>query len=764
MMLERSRITVLADVLFFSSEQSSEKESIHCRCSRAFVIDRELYRSDNRLLNGGTVQEDDDAEEEEHEEEKEEFEEDLDEEAQLMRRMGLPVAFSGSSEKKTVKKLNRNPAPFCASASTEEEDLEDDEEEQSEHVKEESGEADTREEDWQKYWAQQGETLLWSHWFEKNPQSCPATEDPQTVNAPWNDPETKAAWDQHFQETYCYYREQFWFWSAQGWTTDCNRTDTNAENPSGHSEEGEGSVVALADEFGHRCVLETSGNSNVEDQSRCVDVAGVDGSTEPCDGGSDNKNPSTCPRLSTEQRTGSVKTTESLNKRSSSRKKPSAEEEEDDEPPEPNSSVRLKRSHELDSEENPQPMSEEAWNKLGLKRSPNPIFDSVLSVKGAQKQQKKKRPNKRMNKHIRFSETGEDSEKRENSCTLEKVKNFLWKIQKDMTFCDSEEVGEGSVPFSDETPKTETVEERDKSRDNTRVMETLSCSDSNGTELFSSAAVDLSEEEEENPHGRSLPCLETPDFLLPEDSEERLPKPQKKKRRKQRKKQPMPEEVAAEPDLAKYWAQRHRLFSRFDEGIRLDREGWFSVTPERIAEHTAVRVDHSFPGSHLIVDAFCGVGGNAIQFALTGKRVLGVDIDPVRLNLARHNAEVYGVADRIEFVQGDFLQLAPRLQGDVVFLSPPWGGPDYLTSEVFNIETMMEPNGFKTFQMAKLISDNIVYFLPRNADMDQIASLAGPGGQVEVEQNFLNNKLKTITAYFGNLIKSGSSDEDSKQN
>ncbi|KAF5908958.1 tyrosine-protein kinase Lyn-like isoform X1, partial [Clarias magur] len=51
-----------------------------------------------------------------------------------------------------------------------------------------------------------------------------------------------------------------------------------------------------------------------------------------------------------------------------------------------------------------------------------------------------------------------------------------------------------------------------------------------------------------------------------------------------------------------------------------------------------------------------------------------------------------------------------------------------------------------------MISENIVYFLPRNADMEQIASLAGPGGKVEVEQNFLNNKLKTITAYFGNLI------------
>lgn len=48
-------------------------------------------------------------------------------------------------------------------------------------------------------------------------------------------------------------------------------------------------------------------------------------------------------------------------------------------------------------------------------------------------------------------------------------------------------------------------------------------------------------------------------------------------------------------------------------------EGWFSVTPEKIAEHIALRVKDSF-STELIIDAFCGVGGNAIQFALTDKR------------------------------------------------------------------------------------------------------------------------------------------------
>lgn len=73
---------------------------------------------------------------------------------------------------------------------------------------------------------------------------------------------------------------------------------------------------------------------------------------------------------------------------------------------------------------------------------------------------------------------------------------------------------------------------------------------------------------------------------------------------------------------------------------------------------------------------------------------MAIDIDPVRLDLARHNAAVYDAADRIEFVQGDFLQVAPRLRADVVFLSPPWGGPDYLSAQVFDIKTMMEPDGY----------------------------------------------------------------------
>ncbi|KAL2919777.1 putative diacylglycerol O-acyltransferase tgs1 [Polyrhizophydium stewartii] len=198
--------------------------------------------------------------------------------------------------------------------------------------------------------------------------------------------------------------------------------------------------------------------------------------------------------------------------------------------------------------------------------------------------------------------------------------------------------------------------------------------------------------------------------------------------------------------LAKYWHQRYSLFSRFDEGILIDYEGWFSVTPERIAEHIAQRAACS-----VMVDAFCGVGGNAIQFALTCDRVIAIEIDKVRLECARHNARLYGVEHKIEFIHGDFLELAPTIEADGIFMSPPWGGPEYLLAEVFDIDTMPMA-GTMLFKLAKTITPNIVYFLPRNVNHEQVRMLAGPGNVCEMEETLLNNRVKSYTVYYGGFV------------
>ncbi|KAM0826112.1 hypothetical protein ACQ4PT_069095 [Festuca glaucescens] len=200
-------------------------------------------------------------------------------------------------------------------------------------------------------------------------------------------------------------------------------------------------------------------------------------------------------------------------------------------------------------------------------------------------------------------------------------------------------------------------------------------------------------------------------------------------------------------DIAKYWNQRYSLFSLFDSGIKMDEEGWFSVTPETIAKHHASRV-----GAGVLIDCFTGVGGNTIQFATKCKHAVAVDIDPQKIACAQHNATVYGVNDHIDFIVGDFIHIAPHLKGETAFMSPPWGGPDYAKVDVYDIKTMLKPcDGYYLFKLATAIASRVVMFLPRNTDLNQLADMClsvDPPWAVEVEKNFLNGKLKAITAYF----------------
>jgi hypothetical protein len=118
----------------------------------------------------------------------------------------------------------------------------------------------------------------------------------------------------------------------------------------------------------------------------------------------------------------------------------------------------------------------------------------------------------------------------------------------------------------------------------------------------------------------------------------------------------------------------------------------------------------------------------------------------------RHNAGVYGVADRIEFVHGDFLALAPRLKADVVFLSPPWGGPGYKACEVFDLDTMMGGmDGAHILRMALRVAGNVGYYLPKNVGLDRVGQLAAEQGvPLELEACVsADGKQKALMAYYG---------------
>eukprot|EP00462_Mataza_sp_D1_P014260 CAMPEP_0175151316 /NCGR_PEP_ID=MMETSP0087-20121206/18425_1 /TAXON_ID=136419 /ORGANISM="Unknown Unknown, Strain D1" /LENGTH=267 /DNA_ID=CAMNT_0016437493 /DNA_START=24 /DNA_END=827 /DNA_ORIENTATION=- len=221
----------------------------------------------------------------------------------------------------------------------------------------------------------------------------------------------------------------------------------------------------------------------------------------------------------------------------------------------------------------------------------------------------------------------------------------------------------------------------------------------------------------------------------------------------------------ANQEYHKYYAQRFLLFSLYDYGVMMDDVGWYSVTPEEIAVHVAKRC-----ACDVIIDAFCGVGGNAIQFAKTCQFVIAIDIDPVRLACARHNAMIYGVADKIDFILGDYMTLIPKLKANVVYIAPPWGGPNYVDSNTFDIKTMIPMDGEKLYRKTKSITPNICFCLPKNISFVQVAGLANlsaiehdqgcnsgdaaAGGEemCEIEQNVMGQNVKMVTAYYGNLV------------
>ncbi|WPK22805.1 hypothetical protein PUMCH_000018 [Australozyma saopauloensis] len=205
------------------------------------------------------------------------------------------------------------------------------------------------------------------------------------------------------------------------------------------------------------------------------------------------------------------------------------------------------------------------------------------------------------------------------------------------------------------------------------------------------------------------------------------------------------DEVILEPELLmhtlhtlpkqckKYWNKRYKIFSKYDEGVFLSSELWYSVTPEITAEATALLVKKLIPDCKNVLDVCCGGGGNTIQFAKLFERVGGVDINPTNVKCSRHNCLIYGVSEKTWFIEGDWLELAKSPKWlpedltdgkfDFVFCSPPWGGPNYKHQLTFDLNVMQPFNLRELCNSMMPLAKNFGFFLPRNLDFDQLRQI-----------------------------------------
>ena len=100
------------------------------------------------------------------------------------------------------------------------------------------------------------------------------------------------------------------------------------------------------------------------------------------------------------------------------------------------------------------------------------------------------------------------------------------------------------------------------------------------------------------------------------------------------------------------------------------------------------------------------------------------------------------------------LLILNRMKADVVLLAPPWGGVDYTSKDIFSLSDFPEGlNGREMFSLARKVTRNVVYVLPRTVDRREVALLADEGECVEFVEGSVDGHVKMVIAYFGALVQ-----------
>jgi SAM-dependent methyltransferase len=127
--------------------------------------------------------------------------------------------------------------------------------------------------------------------------------------------------------------------------------------------------------------------------------------------------------------------------------------------------------------------------------------------------------------------------------------------------------------------------------------------------------------------------------------------------------------VSGDPRVRAYFDARARPFDRLYErraGLLGRFEAWAYGPLYLRLELTLAELGDL--GGKTLLDVGCGSGRYAVAAAERGAEVLGIDISPEMLALARQHASERGVADRCRFVLADFDAFAPEERFDVVLM------------------------------------------------------------------------------------------------
>ncbi|MHA1606868.1 MAG: METTL5 family protein [Candidatus Freyarchaeota archaeon] len=184
-------------------------------------------------------------------------------------------------------------------------------------------------------------------------------------------------------------------------------------------------------------------------------------------------------------------------------------------------------------------------------------------------------------------------------------------------------------------------------------------------------------------------------------------------------------------------------------------------TPNRVAAtliFMAAYVFNDIEGK-VVYDLGCGNGKLAIGAAILGaKRVVGIDIDPTVLKIAKLNAERAGVEDRVEWIAMDLKNL--KGYADTVIQNPPFGvqkrfSDRFFLKKALEVARVIYSIHKANFKVRRFIKD----FIEENGGrIDQIITVKLP---IPFMFEFHTKKVHIVDVDVYRILKIGSQTESS---
>jgi 16S rRNA G966 N2-methylase RsmD len=128
------------------------------------------------------------------------------------------------------------------------------------------------------------------------------------------------------------------------------------------------------------------------------------------------------------------------------------------------------------------------------------------------------------------------------------------------------------------------------------------------------------------------------------------------------------------------------FFPSNNDKIRIDNVGKYSISlPDKSQIITNLIGKYMGTNDIIITDAMACVGGDTLTFSKTFNKVNACELDKTRFEYLKHNMEVFEQKN-INYINDNYLSIYDKIIQDVIYIDPPWGGPEYKKKDKIKIK------------------------------------------------------------------------------